>query len=388
VPELKFVHQTPPRIVFGWGATEQIGTEARRLGRKPLVVAGGSLRASGALKRILNELKGAGLSPRVHENVPGEPGLDALQACMDAMGDSDSVLAIGGGSVLDVAKGAAALAPHPAAPVRPRAAEYFAGKLPVPGTGRPILAIPTTSGTGSEVTWVCVLVDHAARRKASIRGGGMMPATALLDPALTVTCPARVTACSGMDAFVQAVEAFTSRGANPLTDGMALEAALLTAKWLETAVREPANREARQGMALGSMLAGMALNTSRLGLVHGLAHPLGAVTGAAHGLLCGLLMPPVMRFNRDAAAAKYTRLAEALSLVPIGTPPSGAVDALIDFTQQLLIRLAIPQRLSEIGFDTADLDWVAQESLPSGSTQANPRPVALEDARVVAAGCV
>src|SRR5438046_399551 len=115
-------------------------------------------------------------------------------------------------------------------------------------------------------------------------------------------------------------------------------------------------------MALGSMLAGLALNTSRLGLVHGLAHPIGAVTGAAHGLLCGLLMPPVMRFNRDAAAAKYALLAEALSLVPPRTYPDAAVEALIRFTEGLLRRLQIPLRLSEAGFDPADLDWIARET--------------------------
>src|SRR5262249_11031915 len=162
--------------------------------------------------------------------------------------------------------------------------EYFAGR-PVPQTARPLIAVPTTSGTGSEVTWVCVLVDRESRRKASIRGPGMMPAVALVDPELTVSCPATVTAYSGADAFVQAVEAFTARGANPLTDALALEAVKQTARWLETAVCEPGHREAREAMALGSMMAGLALNTSRLGLVHGLAHPLGAVTGAPHGLL-------------------------------------------------------------------------------------------------------
>jgi alcohol dehydrogenase class IV len=173
-----------------------------------------------------------------------------------------------------------------------------------------------------------------------------------------------------------------------MTDALSLQAVKLTAHWLEAAVREPEHREAREGMALGSMLAGLALNTSRLGLVHGLAHPLGAVTGAAHGLLCGLLMAPVMRFNREAAAAKYALLAEELELVPPRTYPAAAVEALIRHTEGLLQRLGIPQRLGEIGFREADLDWVARETMPSGSTKANPRPVTLEDARTVAASCL
>jgi alcohol dehydrogenase class IV len=301
---------------------------------------------------------------------------------MDAVGDADSVIAVGGGSVLDIGKGAAALAGTGVT-----ARDYFAGQ-PLPERGRPIVAVPTTSGTGSEVTWVCVLVDRETRRKASIRGPAMMPAVALVDPELTVSCPATVTAYSGMDAFVQAVESFTARGANPMTDALALQAAKLAARWLETAIREPAHREAREGMALASMMAGLALNTSRLGLVHGLAHPLGAVTGAAHGLLCGLLMPPVMRFNREAAAAKYAILAAELGLAPPGTDPDAATDILIHNTEEMLTRAGIPRRLSEIGFDPADLDWIAQETMPSGSTAANPRLVSEEDARAVAESCL
>lgn len=374
-----FAFQSPPKIVFGWGTAQQLPAEAARLGQRPLVVTGRSLRASGALDRILDSLTAAGLHPSVHEGVPPEPDLDAMQACMDAVGDADTILAIGGGSVLDIAKGAAALAG-----TGTTAREYFAGRA-VPETGRPLIAVPTTSGTGSEVTWVSVLVEKETRRKASIRGPGMMPAVALVDPELTVSCPPNVTAYSGMDAFVQAVESFTSRGANPLTDGLSLPATKLTAGWVETAVREPENREAREAMALGSMMAGMALNTSRLGLVHGLAHPIGAVTGAAHGLLCGLLMPPVMRFNRKAAGSKYHCLAEELGLVSIDASEEEGVDALIHWTEKTLKRLGVPLRLSQIGFDPADLDWAARETLPSGSTKANPRPVSEADAREVAA---
>jgi alcohol dehydrogenase class IV len=377
-----FTWNSPPKIVFGWGTASQLPAEAARLGRRPLVVTGRSLRASGALDGILSALRGVDLSPTLHEGVPAEPGLDALQACMDAAGEADTVIAIGGGSVLDIAKGAAALAGTGAS-----ARDYFEGK-PVPDTGRPLIALPTTSGTGSEVTWVSVLVDKETRRKASIRGPGMMPAVAIVDPELTVSCPRNVTAWSGMDAFVQAVESFSSNGANPMTDSLSLQAAKLAAKWLETAVREPESREAREGMALASMMAGVALNTSRLGLVHGLAHPIGAVTGAAHGLLCGLLMPPVMRFNRAAAAAKYTALAEELGLVPPRTYPEAGALALTLFTEGMLKRLKIPTRLREVGFNEADLDWVAAETMPSGSTKANPRPVTEDDAREVAAACV
>src|SRR5205085_1232672 len=173
---------------------------------------------------------------------------------------------------------------------------FFAGHR-IPDTGRPIIALPTTSGTGSEVTRVCVLSDPEHRRKASIRANSMLPRLAIVDPELTASCPPSVTAHSGMDALVQAIEAYVSNGANPLTDALSLEGARLAAGALEDAVHDGTHRPAREAMALGSLMAGLALNTARLGLVHGLAHPIGALTGAHHGLLCGLLMPAVMEFN-------------------------------------------------------------------------------------------
>lgn len=384
-----FTFAAPPRLVIGWGAATdgRLAEEAARLGKRPLVVCGRSLRVNGTLETILTQLTEAGLSPTVHEGVPPEPDLDALQACMDSAENADSVIAIGGGSVLDVAKGAAALAGTGAS-----ARDYFSGQRPVPETGgRPILAAPTTAGTGSEVTWVCVLTDKQSGRKASIRGRTMMPAVALLDAHLTVSCPPKVTACSGMDAFVQAVEAYTSVGANPLTDALALPAARLASYTnVALAVDKPDDREAREALALGSLMAGMALNTSRLGLVHGLAHPIGALTGAAHGLVCGLLLLPVMRFNREAAAPRYARLAQELFHEDISyVDPLSAADALIDVVE-LYLRdyLEIPMRLGEIGLTEKDLDRVAREAMTSGSTKANPRPVTEADARAVAASCL
>lgn len=369
-----FTFVTPGRVVVEWGAATngRLADEAKRLGTRPLVVAGASLRQSGRLDAILATLHAAGLSPTVHIGVPPEPDLDALQAAMDAAEGADSVIAIGGGSVLDVAKGAAALAG-----TGHSARDYHAGKVPVPdAVHRPILAAPTTAGTGSEATWVGVYTDKAARRKASIRGGAMLPRVALLDAELTVSCPPPVTAHSGMDAFVQAVEAYTSAGANPLTDALALRAAGMTAEHLRAAYNDGANRPAREAMLLGSYMAGVALNTSRLGLVHGLAHPIGALTGAAHGLLCGLLMPPVMRFNAEVASAKYARVAS-----------ESGVGALLTSVEEWLGDLGIPRCLSEIGLREAHIDAVVKEAMVSGSTKANPRPVTDADARAVLLSC-
>lgn len=388
-PLAAFTFVTPPRLVVGWGAAADgtLAREAARLGsRRPLLVTGRSLRASGALDGILPSLSAAGLTPAVHEGVPPEPDVDALQAAMDAVtaANADAVIAVGGGSALDVGKGAAALAAH-----GPSAREFHSGAAPVPESGGlPILAVPTTAGTGSEATWVGVYTDKQKRRKASIRGSSMMPAVALLDASLTVSCPAGVTAASGMDAFVQAVEAYTSRGANPFTDALAFEAALLTLENLYAAFRDGSDRKAREAMLLGSYMAGAALNTSRLGLVHGLAHPIGAITGAPHGVLCGLLMPAVIRFNAGAAGAKYAEIVQGAQTLEVAPDLPDAAGVLADHVGMLLELLGIPTRLSEVGLTEADLDAVAAEAMTSGSTKANPRLVTEADAREVTRACL
>jgi len=385
-----FTFTTPPRIVVEWGAATngRLATEAARLGKRPLIVASSSLAANGALQPVLEALGGVGLAVQVHTGVPPEPDLIALQRCIDAVADSgaDSVIAIGGGSVLDVAKAAAALmgTGHPAQ-------AYFDGNATVPEQSRlPILTVPTTAGTGSEVTWVGVFTDKAAKRKASIRGGSMMPAVAVLDAALTLTCPRTVTIHSGMDAFVQALEAYTSNGANPLTDSLAREAATLTSyHTLATLDRTPGDRPAREAMALGGLMAGLALNTARLGLVHGLAHPVGALTGAAHGLVCALLLLPVMRYNAEAAADKYAQLARDLMGSEVATLPDRTAAAALMDVLQLHLRdiMELPERLRDIGLTRSALERVADESLVSGSTKANPRPVSRDDALAVLEDC-
>ncbi|MBI3911578.1 MAG: iron-containing alcohol dehydrogenase [Armatimonadetes bacterium] len=381
-----FTFTAPSTLVYGWGAIAQLPQIAATHGRRPLVVAGGSLRRSSRLASLLDALRSAGLDPRVLDTVPPEPTVADLQRAMDAAAalDFDSVIAIGGGSVLDIGKAVAVLAGAPEAQ-QALAAEYFAGR-PLPATGRPILACPTTAGTSSEHTRNCVLTDPATRRKASIRGDAMLPTAAIVDPDLTVTCPPSVTAHSGIDALVQAIEAYVSRGANPLTDALALAAARLAWRWLPVAFEHGDDRPAREGMALASTVAGLAFNTARLGLVHGLAHPLGAVTKAPHGLLCGMLLPPVVEFNLPAAGAKYAHLARALEAAAPGDPDMAAAAQLQDALRGLLRRLGISQRLREIGLRTEDVDHVAAEALPSGSTRANPRPVSLAEARALVAG--
>ncbi|WP_395146216.1 iron-containing alcohol dehydrogenase family protein [Armatimonas sp.] len=360
-----FTFITPGKVLCGTGAATdgRLATRTALLGTKPLLVCGKSLQASGMLEKILATLPGA----KIHLGVPPEPTLADCTAAQLAAQGCDLVIAIGGGSVLDVAKAAA---------LPDSIYDYFDGKLAVPESGSgalPILAVPTTAGTGSEATWVGVYTDKrgATPKKASIRGGAMLPKTVVLDATLSVSCPPHVTAYSGMDAFVQAVEAYVSRGANPLTDPLALQAAFDIAEWLPAAFRDGESLEARERMLMASYSAGMALNTARLGLVHGIAHPVGARTGAAHGLLCALLLPPVIRFNMPVAQERYQKIAPDLAT----------------FAEKWLDEFSIPRRLSELGLQRSDFDTIIAETMVSGSTKANPRTVAEGDVREVLEAC-
>ncbi|WP_395094761.1 iron-containing alcohol dehydrogenase family protein [Armatimonas sp.] len=367
-----FTFITPGKVLCASGAATdgRLASEAALLGMKPLLVCGKSLEASGMLAKILATLPNA----KVHLGVPPEPSLADCAAAQAAAHGCDSVIAIGGGSVLDVAKAAA---------LPSTIYDYFDGKLAVPeqtSGALPILAMPTTAGTGSEATWVGVYTDKrgATPKKASIRGGAMLPRTVILDATLSVSCPPYVTAYSGMDAFVQAVEAYVSRGANPLTDPLALQAAFDIAEWLPAAFRDGESLEARERMLIASYCAGMALNTARLGLVHGIAHPVGARTGAAHGLLCALLLPPVIRFNLGADLDRYSDLA-----IGLGAPR----EDLAAFAEQWLDDFSIPRHLSDLGLQRSDFDAIIAETMVSGSTKANPRTVTESDVREVLEAC-
>ena len=355
----------PRRIIFGWGALRLLPEEARLLGERPLLVAGrGWLRASGRLEAIVADLGSVGLAPAVFDGVAPEPTVAAVQQAMEAMRreNRDSVIAIGGGSVIDVGKAAAALAP-----LEGTADEYFRGRE-VPAPGWPVLAVPTTAGTGAEATKNSVLRDPERKIKASLRSEHLMPAAAIVDPELTLDLPPQPTAHCGMDALAQAIESFTSLGASAATEGLSLRAAGLIAGHLVRAYRNGGDREAREALSLGSLLAGMALNNARLGLVHGLAHPLGARYELAHGLVCAILLPAVIEFNRESCRDRYRDLERELAL------PEGG---LADRVRRLNEEMQIPSRLSEAGvtWHQEELEAIIAETLPSGSTKSNPRAV-------------
>lgn len=364
----------PGKILFGCGTIAQVGEQAAALGDRALVVTGGSsLRESGNLEAIVGHLQEAAVEATVFDGVEPEPSIKTVDEGREALraGSCRVVVAIGGGSVLDVGKAIGALA-HEQAPTE----VYHSGRE-ITAPGVPIIAAPTTSGTGSEVTPNSVLTNPETGVKASIRGGDLMPKVAIVDPELTVNMPPEITAHSGLDALTQAIESYTSKGANPISDLLARDGVRRIAGSLRQAYADGSDLAAREEVALGSLMAGIALASARLGLVHGLAHPVGAAYHIPHGLACAILLPHVMRLNLEAAAPRYALLAGDLGL-DAGEDARGA-RSLLAWVEELGRELGAAAPLSDFGASEDDIPHMIEPTLSSGSTKHNPRPVTEAD---------
>ncbi len=361
-PPMGATFATAERIVTGWGCVEQLGELASGHRRALLVTGRSALRSAGTTDRLAGLLESSGAGVCVFDQAEPEPSVATVDRGRERLREEgcDLVVAAGGGSAVDVGKAIAGLAGEAEA-----TGAYFTGRP----SGRGAVAwigVPTTSGTGAEVTNNSVLTDPAQGLKQSIRPLPM-PAAAIVDPELTVSCPPEVTASSGMDALVQAIESYLSRHATPLTDALAVQAVRLIRANLPTASRDGRDRAAREAMAYGSLLAGMALSNARLGAVHGMAHPIGYRCHIAHGVVCAALLPAVLRFNREAAGRKYEVLADIF-----GGDPA-------DASAELLRALGLPDRLGPLGLSAGEFEAIAAESMPSGSLKANPRKVTEAD---------
>jgi len=300
----------PPVIRFGWGVRRELPALLREAAAAPAVFFVGSAGALGGGRvEELRELCGGWRGQFF--GVPHDPPLACIDELAARVRDSGAnvVVAAGGGSTLDAAKAAAVLAPAGLP-----AADVFHGRRPAPAAGLPIFALPTTAGTGAEITNNAVLTDPAAGDKKSIRSPGMIARAALVDVELTLSQPPNLTAWSGLDAFTQAVESYLSNRASAPTRALAAAAAAKLYAHLPAAVADGADRAARTEVAEGSLLSAMAFSQSALGAVHGLAHPIGALTGLPHGLTCAILLPHVLRLNAPACGPLLDALAAACGL--------------------------------------------------------------------------
>jgi alcohol dehydrogenase class IV len=376
------VLQLPPTIVFGAGASRSVGDHARRLGaERAMLVTDRFLLGQGLAAEIQRLLEEAGLSVHVFADVQPDPtdenvrnGLRELRAS-----ESDVLVALGGGSVLDAAKMIAILSTNPE-PI-----SQYMGYHKIPGPGLPLIAVPTTAGTGSEATRVTVITDTSSNTKMMILDGHLVPAVALVDFELSASMPAGLTAHVGVDTLTHGVEAYVSRLANPMTDAFALSCVTLVGRHLEAAWTDPGDREAREGMALAACQGGMAFSNASVCLVHGMSRPLGAAFHVPHGLSNAVLLPTVTRYSLPGAPARYAEIARRMELAGAGDSEADAGEALIQGLSGLGERLGIP-RLRELeGMDEtrfeASLEKMATDALASGSPERNP--VVPDDARIV-----
>jgi len=366
-----FTLRSARQIIFGSGTRRQLGERAAAFGTRALLVCGmGAPQRGETIVELTDLLHDSGLTATLFAEVEAEPSIDTVERGREAFrtGNCDVVVALGGGSAMDVGKAVGALSRW-SEPV----SHFFAGgEIRFPG--HPILALPTTSGTGAEVTPNSVLSDTATQCKASIRGHSLLPEMAIVDPELTFSLPPAQTAWSGVDALTQAIEAYTSTGASVFSDLLALEATTRIAASLKSAYLSGDDLAVRENMALGSLFAGLALASARLGLVHGLAHPLGALYHIPHGQVCGILLPHVMEFNLESCRQKYGLLAEAIGL---GTK----AEALLQWVRDLNCELGIIKSLADFGLQEDDFDRIIAPTLDSGSTKHNPRAVTAQHLR-------
>jgi alcohol dehydrogenase class IV len=357
-------------IQFDFGAVKLLPGELERLGiRRPLLVTDKGVRAAGLLGRVIETL---GASPAVvYDETPPNPTEDAVLAATEVFreGDCDGVVALGGGSAIDLGKAVALLATHPA-PLQQYAA-VEGGAARITAKVAPLVAIPTTAGTGSEVGRGSVIVMGSGR-KLGLLSPHLLPKVAICDPELTLGLPPMLTAATGMDALAHCIETFIASAVNPPADAIALDGLRRGIGHIERATRDGSDREARSNMMIAAFEGALAFQKG-LGAVHALSHPLGAVPGISlhHGTLNAVLLPAVLRFNRPAIGAKYDQLAEAMGLAP-GADPAEAIAA-------LNVRLGLPAGLQAMGVSRDVLPGIAQAAMKDHCHATNPRAATAED---------
>ena len=359
---------------FGPGAREVLPKEISRLGyKKAFVATDKDLIKFGVAEKVLKVLDAAGIPYEVFSDIKPNPTVANVKAGVAAFAASgaDFILAIGGGSSMDTAKAVGIITNNP----------DFADVVSLEGVADtkqksvPIIALPTTAGTAAEVTINYVITDEENQKKMVCVDPNDIPVMAIVDAELMYTLPKSLTAATGLDALTHAIEGLITKGAWEMSDMFELKAIEMIARHLETAVKEPENAEARNGMAVAQYIAGMAFSNVGLGVVHGMAHPLGAIFDIPHGVANALLLPTVMEYNMPAALDKYVQIAKAMDVYSSEMTKEEAARAAVDAVKALSVRVGIPQHLSDLGIKAEDLDRLATAAAADVCTPGNPREV-------------
>ena len=345
------------KLLSGSTAIEQLAAELTRLDvDNPLIVTDTALLRSGTVELALAHL--GERSYEVFDRVQPDPEIAIVEDCMQVYreGGHDGLIGLGGGSAIDIAKSVGAYAGYHGA------LEDLFGIDQVPRKGPPLIAIPTTAGTGSEVTNVAILSDRVAQLKKGIISDYLLPDVALVSPQMTLTCPPRVTAASGVDALAHAIEAYLSLNASAITDSLAIGAIKLIVKALPKAFANPAHLQAREDMATASLMAGMAFGNAGVGAVHALAYPLGGRFNIAHGVSNALLLPYVMAWNKMACVERFRDIAQAMDLPIAGLSDGQAAEQAVQAMAALCAAVDIPTGMRSFG--------VPEDAIPAMAVEA------------------
>ncbi|MDI9458045.1 MAG: iron-containing alcohol dehydrogenase [Bacillota bacterium] len=368
--DLSFIYYNPTKIIFGEGSIKEIGIEVEALGGTRAVVvtdrgvveAGLAGEVEEALgRKYVGTFDGAVQDSGFH--IVNEGAKFAREA------GADTIVSVGGGSSIDTAKGISILLKEGGQ------MQDYSGFQLLSRPQTPHIAVPTTAGTGSEVTYAAVVKDWENNEKILFCDNHIIPRVAILDPLLTAGLPPPLTASTGIDALTHAIEALHALQAEPIADAMALQAIRLIAAYLPRCVANGDDLFARGQQQIAALMAGVAFSNAQLGLVHAMAHSLGALFNVPHGLANSLLLPHVMLYNLESCAERYLLVAEAMGLATAGLDEEGAARLAVNAVQELTRKIGLPQRLREAGVPEEGLAEAAELSLSDGSIIYNPRPV-------------
>ncbi|MVM31377.1 iron-containing alcohol dehydrogenase [Spirosoma sp. HMF4905] len=370
---MSYLFNAPQTIIHGAGASRELLPQLTRIGaRRVFFVTDPFIESTGLVQALAAPLHQAGLAVAVFSAVQPDP---TVQTVLDGLAeltkhDADVVVAVGGGSSIDAAKAIAVLRTNEG-PLH-----KYMGYHKIPNAGLPVIAIPTTAGTGSEATKVTVITDTELNVKMMILDAHLMPAIALVDYELTLSMPPALTAHVGVDTLTHGMEAYVSQKANVLSDPLALSCIELVSKHLQTAWQEPTHREAREGMSLAACLGGLAFTNSSVCLVHGMSRPLGVQFHLPHGLSNAVLLPTVTQFSVSGALERYAMIARAMDIAQVDESDEAASAALVAGLERQNRSLKIPRLRDCVGVDQSTFEQVlekmAADALASGSPQNNP----------------
>ncbi|MFR0359336.1 iron-containing alcohol dehydrogenase [Streptomyces sediminimaris] len=365
-----------PEIVFGPGSLAELGHCAARLGgRRPFLVTDPGLLEAGWVDEAVAHLRRAGLRPVVWSDVTPNPKDHEIQAGFEryAASGCDVIVGVGGGSVIDAAKGVAILSGNGGHILDYEGVDEVVQPIP------PTVMVPSTSGTGADVSQFAVITDTTEHIKITIVSRTLVPEISVIDPRLLTTMPSWLNAATGLDALTHAIEAFVSRAHNPLTDGHALHAVeLITQNLLRTQV-DPRDFGARLAMAQAALEAGMAFTNAILGATHAMSHQVGGLLDAPHGVVNGVLLPHVIRFNAETWPDRFVALGAAAGLPVDGVPPHEAAEQLADLVRALADDVGVPKGLASLGVAERDVPTLARTTLKDACMATNPRDVEVRD---------